>query len=495
MKKWFLIFLCLSSVVQANCTIYFKNQILKKKMADPLFLLLSNTSSCPGSIQDLKQIMQRNGLQEHISLVANRGRNNPVQGSFSFFESVSGVLSSGQLIKKGDFFIGYFTGLDSGTIILDQQPEDNKLLIEIIAWDKQKSLYNFYELRGLEGDATRWFYRGDSTDAYKDNTWLYRNNPENEPHFGNRMRCSACHNSGGPILKEQSYPHNDWWTTKRPLIFAPNTPDVETLALLEQLIDVDQFAKEVKTGAHRLAKSKKMNHFHKQLTLQEQLRPLFCTTEINLESSLDSPDNRVHIPSSFWLNPLLGHLNLTLSARDYNQLLEDFDMHFPETGLRDADHRWHTPVKGRADIKAIQDLIKRKKISKNFAQAVLMIDFAHPLFSSQRCELLQLLPEGRPKEWSSQFLINLEQKGTVMMSAKLLAEYLKNKKYDNSEFMRIVEEYKQVLAQQLSSYSGLKLSYQRLIDLRQGVYQSELSQNPKGQILEPGFRVIFPEMG
>lgn len=493
MIRFSCIFMLVSSIAHAGCTVYFNSRALDKPLNDPLYYLLSNSISCPGSLQELKQEMKRNGLKEQISMVANRGRHNPEQGSFSFFESIYGTLLSGKRVEKGSFFLGHFTQLKENQIILDQQPEPGKLLIEAIAWDNQQALYHFYELRGMEHGLTRWFFRGDSMDAYKDNTWLNRKKPDNERQFGNRMRCSACHNSGGPIIKEVASPHNDWWTTKRPLILKPNKPDAEVQDLLDEIVDTGIFSKDVEKGMEQIVKSKKMIRFIKNLSLQEQLRPLFCTNEINLESSSVFSESEVKIPSAFWINPLLGEINLSISSQQYNQLLDDFNMQFPENGLRDADHRWHVPVKGRADIIAIEQLINQNLISQHFAKAVLMVDFSHPLFSAERCDLLKLLPNSINENWLAGFIHLLQKQGTKNNAARLLADYLTDEDGAENKMKREMHLYKQRLIQQLSTYSGLRLAYRQLIHLRKAVYTNEISQNPAGQILEPGFRVIFPE--
>lgn len=56
-------------------------------------------------------------------------------------------------------------------------------------------------------------------DALLDNTYLYRTPPAGQSKFGSRMRCSACHVSGAPIMKEQDAPHNDWWMKDHQLTF------------------------------------------------------------------------------------------------------------------------------------------------------------------------------------------------------------------------------------------------------------------------------------
>lgn len=266
--------------------------------------------------------------------------------------------------------------------------------------------------------------------------------------------------------------------------------------LLEQVSDASLFASDVITGMQHLLNSKKMQVFQGKLSFQEQLRPLFCTTEINLQSSTDSSETVVSIPSAFWLNPLLGNIDLTISIEDYNQLLKEFNIRFPETSLQDADHAWLTPVKGEADLNAIKQLIQHNIITKKFAQSVLMIDFTNPLFSSKRCELLKLIPESSQtngKEWMEQFLVNLRNNEDQFKGARQLADYMSNGQLDSKDLMKKIKIYEYFLNQSISTRSGLRKHFQQLIELRKAVFSNELSQNPLGQILEPGFRVIFPE--
>jgi hypothetical protein len=477
MRKWLIASFLIIATAHGTCPIYFNDSIIDKELNDPLFVLLAREQSCPESIIKLQQVFKNNEFQEQISMVANRGRNNPIEGSFSFFEAVY----KKNITQNGDFFIGYFTKIKNGYIVLDQNPQKNKLIVEAIAWDKNKKLFNFYELRGLNTHHSRWFYRGDSLDAAADNKHLYLGNQNDTDHFGQRMRCSACHNSGGPILKELKEPHNDWWQTPRELIFFPNTLSSSVAKNLDHISDVDAFAHSVQQGMNKL-------HFQNKLSLVEQLRPLFCTTEINIESSPQPLDDKVTIPSAFWLNPLLGTINSSLSIKSYQKLLDDFGMYFPETAFADADHPWLTPVKGTNDLDAIKELIHRKVISGYFAEAVLMIDFKHPLFSQKRCELLKLIPKTK-KNWHIKFIANLLR--SELESGRELAQTLQGDY--RQKFTQLRAEYQRFISIFTPTPQGLTLSFKQLIDLRKSVFESEISHNPKGQILEPGFRIIFPE--
>ncbi|MBI2785586.1 MAG: hypothetical protein HYX60_04470 [Legionella longbeachae] len=489
-----IILLLFYSISYAKCIIYYNENPLTKKKQDAVSTLLDKEITCPQSIQGFKRLIQSNYLQVKTSMVANRGKNNPHLGSFSFFESITGVLPDGFQINPGEFYLGYFTKIEQDEIQLDKLPDKNKLLIELIAWDNKRQIFNFYELRGLDATKTRWYYRGNSQDALLDNQYLYRNNPPKSAKFGSRMRCSACHNSGGPIMKEFKTSHNDWWTNANQLIFLPNHPDDEINILVNTLVDAKKFSREVRAGIKKLNLSAHYKKFKRSLTLQEQLRPLFCTTEINIESNKIAGINApITIPSGFWLNPLLGQIKIMISGHVYQRLLIKNNMQFPETDLNDADHAWLTPVKGINDINTIEHLIKNKIITRHFAQSVLMIDYAHPVFSKHRCELLKFIPLKFNYDWMSLFIKNLYQIQTKQPEALLLVSYLTNsQKYNEIYFQKILSQYKNNIWVKTKSDTGLQEIFIQLLKTRQDVIENELSQNPLGQILEPGFRVIFP---
>ncbi|QDQ39215.1 hypothetical protein E3226_001710 [Legionella geestiana] len=481
----------LFSGCHAECVVYQHEHPLAMKNQDAVFELLSLNHECPSNIQSFGKLISSQSLKLQTAMVANRGKNNPGMGSFSFFSSIHGQLTNGFSIKKGEFFLGFFTKLKGNSIQLSQEPFKNNLLIELIAWDKEKRWYNFYELRGVDGKRARWFYRGNSQDAYLDNQLLYRQENPDKPTFGNRMRCSACHNAGGPIMKEIKAPHNDWWQSKKRLVFSPNYPDHEVQELIGTLVESDTFSQLVMRGAGRIDNSLSMNRFKATLSLQEQLRPLFCTQEINLESDTQSADStEVHIPSGFWINPLLGHVELSIPREQYRFLLFANRMRFPETKLYDADNAWLTPVKGRNDIIAIKKLIADHVISARFSQAVLLIDFKHPVFSSKRCGLMKLLPNIQSPDWQKQFLKQL--KTSQQPEAHKLLKYLSA---PPSVLNKIIDNYQQLLQHQAKEPAFQQRAFKHLIELRASVYKEELSKNPLGQILEPGFRVIFPVPG
>ena len=201
-------------------------------------------------------------------MVANTGFHHQATGSFSIFEIVSGRFSGvgdndDIIINPGEFFFGHFTTInDDNHLILDQNPYPDSLMIEAIAWDHKNELFNFYELLG-NGKQGIWFYRGNSADIYLDNRFLHRQPDAQHPQFGNRLRCSACHDAGGPIMKELYPPHNDWWENKRKLDFAGRKPDAVLKEILATLVPAGRLAESVIQGLQKL------NHrlsYHQQKT-------------------------------------------------------------------------------------------------------------------------------------------------------------------------------------------------------------------------------------
>ena len=138
---------------------------------------------------------------------------------------------------------------------------------------------------------------------------LHRQKDPAKPQFGSRLRCSGCHMGGGPILKELAAPHNDWFMTARPLPFGQLKPDATLNKILAGRVDAARLAEAVTAGVNKLYGSSKFQDFRSRLSLQEQLRCLFCPVELNLESDTPAFDENktvVTIPSAFLVDPRLA---------------------------------------------------------------------------------------------------------------------------------------------------------------------------------------------
>ena len=497
-KRVFLLLSVLGHFATANdpvvaCSITGISGTPVETLNDPLFQVLKLATICPKNVMELRDLLKQEGAQFFSTMVANRGFHNPSAGSFSFFETVqiSNPIHLGSAVDKDELFFGHFTASRDDTLTLDQNENLSGLMIESIAWDKDKEVYNFYELIG-SAQGSRWFYRGDSTDIWSDISKLHRKRSASEPIFGSKLRCSGCHVSGGPIMKELSEPHDSWWRKERPLPFAGRVPDANMKDVMQSLLGPEDLRESTIKGQSRLVDGK---GFEKKATLSPQiaLRPLFCPEELNLQSSpwpLEIEIGKVNVPIEFFVDERLLAVTPPTSASksDYEGALRRLRSKFPEINILDGDHAWLSPVKSTSDEIAISKLISNSTIDKKFVLDVLAVDMTRPVFSKQRCELLQLIPNQWSANWKSVFRENLSSS-----SLRAASELLENMNTDEGSIRDRAARYLNECSQRLQEQSGVLSLVKYLDQTRKEISASEISTNPLGQILEPGFRVIFPK--
>jgi hypothetical protein len=471
-------------------------------LQDPLAKLLLTHDPCPGNVFEFRTRLQQDaGATIKTALVANRGFHNPKTDQrfmqFMLFETVSGRLDSlGITLQDGEFFFGHFTAIAGANILVaDQQPSPNALMIELIAWDPVKQVFNFYELRG-DGQKGQWFYRGDSVDIQDDVRFLHRQPHANAPQFGEKLRCSGCHIAGGPIMKELLSPHNDWSTTKRPLLPVDKLkPDALLSPILQDVVDADELAKSVKAGLLELQGSEKFQQAKRARSLQEQLRPLFCPVEVNLDSDptpLEQQGPKIEIPSAFLVNPILAQGSIAVDRAHYDAALAALKASFPETALADADHGWLTPVKAFSDTLFIESLVKQGIIDQEFVIDVLAVDLTNPVTSPARCGLLGLLPATADGDWHATFKASL--RASADPAAQELLKNLTDPRRNRQFHQERATRFLQAAQKRLQTKDAVIEMYTLLAQRRAEVFASEISQNRQGQIFEPGFRVIFPQV-
>ncbi len=501
---WFALFACVTDPSQAQLSKSFNRiqataaqtcQItgLPPQAQDSLVQVLRAQQKCPENVHQFRELLLASGAQLATTQVANRGYHNPTAGSFSLFETVTGALRlpAGKLsVETGEFFFGHFTEAQGKLLRHQDQPEKGALMIELISWDRQAQVFRFYEMIG-SGQRGQWFYRGDSLDIRADLADLHLQADSQNPRFGDRLRCSACHLAGGPIMKELDLPHNDWWLRSRPLPLA-QTPDPRLQANLASLQDASELAKAVKSGMQRLQQSPNFQQFQAMRPFQEQLRPLFCAEEINLASDMQplSQSAQTHLPSAALIDPrLLPVTPIPISGGTYQTALRTLQARFPETDRFDGDHAWLAPIKSAADIQAVERLIQRGILEPETVADVLAVDLLRPVISKTRCGLLKTLPATWHPDWLREWQQKLLRE-TVAGAQDLLRNLRdpeRDQFYHREQALHFVRSCQQnpAVAQDLLKWIARQ---------RQAVFESEVSQHPRGQIFEPGFRLVFPVM-
>jgi hypothetical protein len=533
----------------AKCTIQNNNSgdiLAEGAFADPLFRIVTAESICPQNALELRKRLLAMGYTLKPAMVADRGFNNPLPaGSFSFFETVSkpagssatgpnsgGGVNAGLTVEDGDWFFGHFqvannnNSVQASELVEQQQGSLDNLLLESISWDPQAGLYRFYEIRGT-GQGGEWFYRGSSLDIQDDIKHLWRNTDPGQPVFGEapavnpgrwggtptafKLRCSGCHMDGGPIMKELAAPHDSWWRNERPLNFGSLVIQQELQPILSNVIDAGTFAGFVKKGVNKLLTSKQYLAARAGYSLQEQLRPLFCEQEVNLESDqppFTGPATTIQAPAGFFIDLRLlpdDQKPITIQKAAYTTVLNTFQSSFLDyqsgasAGI-DADHAFEGPVKGHADIALIAALTGErvgngKLVTPDFVTAVLAVDMTRPMFSTRRCGLLALLPDKADDNWIQTFQEGL--KNNAAPAAQELYRNLTSPDHNAAAQKAAARKLMAALQASVSGPNGAAAVtglVRLLAQQRLAVFQAQISQNPQGEIFEPSFRVIFPTM-
>jgi hypothetical protein len=458
---------------------------------DALARLLAAQDRCPSTSRDFRKLVEGSGARLETTMVNFLGFHNPNPGAFFLFEIVSGQLAGLNLtVERGDLLFGHFLSRSRERLVLNT----SNLLVEVIAWDPTKQLFNFYELLAVEGpQRASWFYRGDSSLILDDIQFLYRQRPAGQQPFREQLRCSGCHVNGGLLQKELASPHNDWWMQSRPLPLGNLTPDATVAKILQGLVDADELTKLVQATSHRLAASPEYRRALQSRTMQEQLRPLFCPVEVNIESDRSPFDDRqpaVQIPAGFFVDPRLGTSSITIPRQNYEQALQKLRSHMPGlSGRTDADHAWLAPVKANSDVVMTGALVEMGVVDNEFVADVLAVDFTNPLFSASRCGLLRLVPvEGGP-DFLPRFQAAL--KSSAELAAKRLLENLTDPKRDANFHRQQVSGYLEACQKRASQPEAAIEWFGVLVQRRAEIDQLELSRHQDGHILEEG-RVIFP---
>jgi hypothetical protein len=498
---------------------------------DALFQIVTSETFCPQNALEFRKRLLALGYTLKPSMVADRGFNNPLPaGSFSFFETVSsGAGSQAKIpLTDGDWFFGHFqvannnNSASASELVEQQQGTQDNLLLESIAWDPSVGYYRFYEIRGT-GQGGEWFYRGSSLDIQNDITNLWRDTDPGQPIFGKapasnpgrfggqstafKLRCSGCHMDGGPIMKELADPHDSWWRTVRPLTLGSLVVQQELQPILSNVIDADTFAKFIQTGVAKLLSSRPYLTERAKRSLQEQLRPLFCEQEVNLESDqqpFTGAATTIAVPTSFFIDPRLlpkDQQPITIDKAAYTSALTTFQSSFfdyqssASAGI-DSDHAFETPVKGWGDIAVVAALTgDGKLVTPDFVTAVLAVDMTRPMFSTRRCGLLTLLPEKADSGW----LQNFEQtlKNSPSAAAQELYRNLTDPAHNADAQRQAARALMARIAQNLTGAdkdAAVTAAVRLLAQRRLEVFQAQISQHPQGEIFEPSFRLIFPTM-
>lgn len=351
--------------------------------------------------------------------------------------------------------------------------------VEVMAWDERAGGFNYYR---TVGDSSAWVFAGNSRHALTSPT---RDNGPFESH-----------KSGHFLMKELRLPWVHWDSpTARivPSILAEHDmlehPWVNKLAIggaytLEEDVAIPSIERWTKARLDALVAGQSDE------TPRRVVEQLLTSLTINLTSSNTSSAaaatgsvDRVDLPDTFFvdstaLSAVLGLVPAPqpfVSAAIYAQSLQTFGVHLTDDEQFDRPGDTHfafvVPERAFEDAETLRQAVALGIVSQRLAACLLMVDFANPLFSDRRVQLLQHVPEAPfdpSKDFSQEIADAIRASAAAQESGT--AEHEFSQRWDTGDdfqpsFNALLQGYYDAFAQQLTTEAGFN-SYVELAESR-----------------------------
>lgn len=291
--------------------------------------------------------------------------------------------------RAGDF---------SADVLISTRPPatDKEAFLQVAAWDPGARHFNFYERIGVG-----WFWEGNSWMAFSEAT------------AGKGPFDS--HANGAPVMKELNRPWLHWESNSQSIpkeSFPPDHPihserffdERQPAHLLEVDIVRPAVKKWIAARLDRVLGDPAGIEEPKRL-----LRHLTHSTSVNLVSSetrsaAATPD--IDLPFEFFLDRdlLLNTLDLqpdiariSVSRDHYAAAIQALGVSLRSGAFEQAGETffaWPVPSRAFEDLAVIDELMRRRVVSRRLVLCVAMIDFTNPLRSRARESILDFAPQG-----------------------------------------------------------------------------------------------------
>ncbi len=350
---------------------------LSGRLHDPLADFVFNTGEdCPVTFQDIMAKLRANdteGCPDEESGISTRAVSETAQaaGEPTSYRLVTSRRCNGR--ETHELVFSLF-GIRAGASSLPSG-------VEVMAFDKTAGVFNYYETDGRE-----LHFFGNSHDMAKGAQGTVR-------------RCAACHTGGGLIMKELDTPWIHWEGHM-------DTPGARELidahADLGSRATGSEFEGVVKAG-NRAWNETRLKGLRENSSLKEALRPLFCTVEVNIDNGADfeSPveggeggSEMSRIPFDSLLDPhLKGFGSISIDFADYDAAIKANGQRIQGIpGAIDTVFDYVFLERAHADNDYVDKLKAAGLIDDEFIKDVLLVDFTRPIFSEDRCDLLEFAP-------------------------------------------------------------------------------------------------------
>jgi hypothetical protein len=279
--------------------------------------------------------------------------------------------------------------------------------VEVIAFNKKKGVYAYYDLEG-----GRWTQQGDGTQVGTDPSGA-----------AGKVRCFNCHTTGAPLMKELHDGWGNWMSTwdgmsgwssiKGDELFTRIIQSREVADGLEPLVIAGTKAY-TKTRVDKAVKEKNLKPLARQLMCDVGEPTIIGPHSKSSKRLGDVSTFSSMLPTSIIINNLFqtprtgtgsqkgldNILNMNLPALSsvridsaaYAAAVKKFNQRIGGQ-VGDTLFALMSPEKSHADLEMVQELFRRGLLDKDLVADALMTDFTVSTFSEARCALADTLPD------------------------------------------------------------------------------------------------------
>lgn len=242
--------------------------------------------------------------------------------------------------------------------------------VEMISFDETAGVFNYYE---TDGQTLNFF--GTSKDFLKGKG------------SNDDRRCAGCHVGGGLIMKELRAPWLHWeGDTTTPGVKELIAANKKHLGSQSNGIELEGTV----DSANSIWNKTRIEALKEVGDTREILRPLFCTPEINIGAVNGTPSS---VPGDLLLDPLINNFPfLQFSSTDYTSLVSSNSQKVGRTGKSDTFFPMAFPHRASIDSDYVNQLVQLGILDDELAKDVVLVDFTRPIFSDDRCGLLESVP-------------------------------------------------------------------------------------------------------
>jgi hypothetical protein len=361
--------------------------VLQKLMAGVL-----SGKSCPKTYAEMQEVEELQSCNLQTRIVSERAQ-------------LTGQPDEGRALASrtcGSTPALFFL-LDPVDTRTDAIPKD----VEVMGNNTVDGVFSYYAREPSDGDESVWKFYGTSADFVTNDydcsvakfhgacqSKLAQDNGVSGAKSG--IRCASCHPGGGMVQKELNSPWTNWM--KDPGGFTGKHSKE-----LGSFQDGDSF--ESTTASLNAKWAKKRAQILAKKSVNELLRPVFCTMDINLQAGSTNARADLMIdlvfakPVEFFGNPdAFGSHGATqigaLAPANYAAALkangQKIDADFGGKTFSDTPDTFMYPERSGLDHQYVAALKSESLVSEDLIRDILFVDFTRPIFSPTRCGLVEL---------------------------------------------------------------------------------------------------------